>query len=324
MRSKDQFPVYGHTADYYQEAVEVEQPPGWVVSTGEWKEWYDQTCSALSEIWPRPSDNWTEQRYWQVTQADLSLMRRFQASPHWKAKTGKLYLLEDANQDWVVENSSNQPDNQSPNAHVKVVDSRYGTTFAIEHPQSPLGLAGEPAKQTLLNVFAKGYLRASMNLHAIKRDFQRPRPALAQFLLDPTLRLRRLELTATGHTPSFIAGHTAETLVCAIHVLLDIPGKFTDQTEDGIDALLQWANEVGERRIWAGLHYPLDSLGGWVFVTRLLPHVYERDQARRALYLLVRAIDRSRLYNDIKNDVALSPVLRTLSDARAYAAEIVA
>jgi hypothetical protein len=132
----------------------------------------------------------------------------------------------------------------------------------------------------------------------VKNRFQRPRAYQTSVLLGEFPDFA-YELALTGCTPSFISGHCLQALMsCAyLHDRLIASGYEFRPTEE--ESLAQWAADVGDRRVFAGVHYPSDSMGSWLTALWLAPHVFAEASGERALGFLIDAIGRSTVYRAV-------------------------
>jgi membrane-associated phospholipid phosphatase len=287
-------PSYGFMDDGLESvASDREPPPAWLSSHTNWESWLNDTLKILRSIWPIDA---TEQV--NITHADLNLMRNVQAAFQWEKRTEYFYALEDAGR-WYLDTDKS------------VRYSATGSTYALQYPASEFATLAEDELRRVREIFVDGYKRSSKSVFAIKRELQRPRPFQTQHMLNAGTPLTRLMQTKLGHSPSFISGHAAQALLSAIHALIEEPEIFASES----DQLLLWANDFGMRRIWAGVHYPLDNLGSWIYVARLLPWIYEPTAAKTALGYLRNALDRSELLSMLKGDSELKRFVTILDNA---------
>lgn len=118
--------------------------------------------------------------------------------------------------------------------------------------------------------------RKLAGLFSFKMNFQRPRPQQAAFILGKSdFEYRNANNhTHTGLHPSLPSGHCLQgfLLTCALVEMLGQRGAL-----DGYDlrGLKQYAVDFGDRRVFAGVHYPTDNIASWVIVLRLIPEIFE-------------------------------------------------
>jgi hypothetical protein len=70
-----------------------------------------------------------------------------------------------------------------------------------------------------------------------------------------------------------------------------------DFNAEEIDGLATYAADIPDRRIMAGLHYPLDSVGSWLLAASVMEVSFPPRYLSRALEFTARAIRRSRVFS---------------------------
>jgi hypothetical protein len=119
----------------------------------------------------------------------------------------------------------------------------------------------------------------------LKQFFQRPRPYQVALLQN---RSNFGYLWArTGNTPSLVSGHCLQVSVagCTAYV------AYAQELEErSIDILKQYTVDVGDRRVFAGIHYPSDSLASWYVALNLVPLVFDGEDAAAARHFLWSSI----------------------------------
>jgi hypothetical protein len=64
------------------------------------------------------------------------------------------------------------------------------------------------------------------------------------------------------------------------------------------EALQQYAVDMGDRRVFAGVHYPSDNLSSWLMIMRIARHVFVRGEIKERLW---RAISQqSQVYRAVQ------------------------
>jgi len=122
----------------------------------------------------------------------------------------------------------------------------------------------------------------------LKRLFQRPRPQLTALTLGLEGGLA-VQPSKSAITPSMISGHCIQgTMALAqVHYWLADAAK----PRPGLLQLLdRFLIDTGDRRVFAGLHYPSDNVGSWFVSLRLCAHVYgdKAAQVRSALWKAIQ------------------------------------
>ena len=138
----------------------------------------------------------------------------------------------------------------------------------------------------------------SLHYH-LKSVFLRPRPYQVAFLQK---RNFHYVWAATGGTPSFISGHCVQSALGGASAFA-LFGSSVDIVS--VDVLKQFTVDIGDRRVFAGVHYPSDNLGSWITALLLVPHVFDAAQVRPVERFLCDAIlHKSIVFAAIKEHVA--------------------
>ena len=108
----------------------------------------------------------------------------------------------------------------------------------------------------------------------LKQEFVRTRPYQAAFL-SSRYDFANYRAFSAIHS-SFYSGHCLEGIMISAAIAeewLSDPNTFgTNQ----LDALARFAVDFGDRRVFAGVHYPSDNVGSWSIALRLIPNVFKR------------------------------------------------
>jgi PAP2 superfamily len=155
-------------------------------------------------------------------------------------------------------------------------------------------------RDSLPNILLNGFDRKLGSLHyQLKQAFQRPRAY-------QVAAIRGWEYSGmwakTGGTPSFISGHCLEGAIagCSAFALF---GMTVDSVS--VDILQQFCVDIGDRRVFAGVHYPSDNLGSWITALHLLPYVFDASVEQEVRAFLWGAIDsKSMVFAAIKDHIA--------------------
>jgi len=72
--------------------------------------------------------------------------------------------------------------------------------------------------------------------------------------------------------------------------------------------LQQFTVDVGDRRVFAGVHYPSDNLASWFTALNLVPRVFDEEVAPDIKAFLWEAINsRSIVFDAIKKHIVANP-----------------
>jgi hypothetical protein len=105
-----------------------------------------------------------------------------------------------------------------------------------------------------------------------KRRLQRPRPMQVSMLLQPGLKFHCLQ-AKSACSPSMMSGHSLQGLFVATYAYVENQ-QGVDQVPGGRQALAKFGVDLGDRRVFAGVHYPSDNLASWYIAWRLAPVVF--------------------------------------------------
>jgi hypothetical protein len=137
----------------------------------------------------------------------------------------------------------------------------------------------------------------------LKQFFQRPRAHQVAFLQQRTNYNYRWACTA--NTSSLVSGHCLQASLAGCTAFAAL-GK--DMSNESIGVLGQFTMDIGDRRVFAGIHYPSDNLASWYVALNLLPRVFDKDTAQKTKEFLVTAIaTKSRVFDAIRNNLTTDP-----------------
>jgi len=115
-----------------------------------------------------------------------------------------------------------------------------------------------------------------------KTRFQRPHPyQMALLLRKPEFNL---EEAVSSMTPSMISGHSIQGMIGVGAVMERILESDTSFCDDSWQALRQYAVDIGDRRVMAGVHYPSDNLGSWIVLMRLANRIFRVGRVKQILW----------------------------------------
>jgi hypothetical protein len=246
---------------------------------GVWNAWVGDVAREISSsLWPSydPQDpnRWNTQHVADLLEADftvLSVLREnFELPIDSRYPTQVLHSAR-----FVEEDDGTTP---------------FGSNYIFYDPELPEEFYGE-----LPGVFSSGMADKVGTLDLqLKRIFQRPRAhqvALLQDRLSFSYRWAR-----TGNTPSMVSGHCLQGSIGGCTAWVTLAAKMT-QIPGADEIFQQFVVDVGDRRVFAGVHYPSDNLASWYVAMRLIPRVFlmtEKISGPRTF--LWNAIQRSSVY----------------------------
>lgn len=208
------------------------------------------------------------------------------------------------------------------------------TGFLHYHPA-----AGTPRLKKMPALIAEGGgAFAGLVALCIKQRMQRPRPYQVAMMLGGA-GLKH-ETANSAITPSLISGHCiqgAMALVNVVHGLEHRPDGSVEPLDPTFLGHLQaFLIDGGDRRVFAGVHYPSDNISSWYCALRMCRHFFfdaagdpaqtATDQERARAVLWDAVSSKSAVYSAIQRAVAagtapaLAGPLQRLQDEAAPAA----
>ena len=142
-----------------------------------------------------------------------------------------------------------------------------------------------------------------------KRQLQRPRPYQAAHIFSElNFHVRGANTAMHASVPS---GHTFVVcmMACAIYeAWLD---QHLDVSQRQLAALGYFAMDQGDRRVFAGVHYPSDNVVSWALAVNIIPHIY-RHHDKISKFLHTAITQQSHVYNLIEKDYRQRKVFKEL------------
>lgn len=306
------FPNYGHMPAEWKAGADLDRPArfanadGTPASAAQWIAWVDAMADDLASfLWPRfVSGGWqgkAKSHMETLTREDLRLM-------------GPMFDLLD----------------QSPPG----VTPKHDAFFTIEDARPPnaagfLHYAPLVPRRWLLH-FDRLLLEGGRELaHPVsinlKRRMQRPRAYQSAMMLAPGDAFR-YRAASSATSAAMVSGHCLQGVMALVNVVLgleDLAGAPLDPPLLGL--MQQYFIDTGDRRVFAGVHYPTDNLSSWYVALHLCCHVFETDEKKaRAREVLWDAIShKSTVYLALERAVAgdaASPFAGPLSHLKEQAA----
>ncbi|NDZ16734.1 phosphatase PAP2 family protein [Variovorax sp. WS11] len=227
----------------------------------EWEEWLIELAQEMSDfLWPIYQDNeWVGRAVahaMDLTQIDLMVMQALQPTMEERIR-GAISPTDRHRIAW---------------AHEDEGPPRF--TLALYQAVWPAELEADLNRAILTG----GVDIARPASQGLKKLFQRPRPQLTALTLGLKDGLE-VQPSKSAITPSMISGHCIQgTMALAqVHYWLADAAK---QRPGLLQLLNRFLIDTGDRRVFAGLHYPSDNIGSWFVSLRLCAHVYGDGAAR--------------------------------------------
>jgi hypothetical protein len=125
----------------------------------------------------------------------------------------------------------------------------------------------------------------------LKQVFQRPRAYQVAFLQNRTNFSYRW--ARTGGTPSLVSGHSLQASIAGCTAYAAFAAEMTDRS---MELLGRFTVDVGDRRVFAGVHYPSDNLASWYVALKLVPCVFDGERAAAVRHFLWSAISKGLVF----------------------------
>lgn len=295
--SIDNFPPYGFTCEIFASEGKTLPLPLQPQDRPVYMDLVSDLVDELSShVWPRynrPSRTWVgdaKANAVELTQADFQLGEQlaefFKAPIRSCVATGnalqqheQFYLEEDG---FVVDHQSADKD---------FLD--WGDSFVRYDGVLPPALYKDLAR----DFAGDGYLTSGSLAQDLKEQMQRPRPYQMALLFGrPDYHYKYAH---TACTPSMVSGHALQSAISGCYVFLKYQGVFA-QFPGASDYWAQFMVDVGDRRVFAGVHYPSDSVSSWFCALRAAKVIF-KNQASEARAFLWKAISqKSIVYQHLK------------------------
>lgn len=170
----------------------------------------------------------------------------------------------------------------------------HGELFSEEDDGSGLGIGYERYDPTLprqhRNELRRWMLEGIGNKVGtlglqLKAIFQRPRPYQVA-LLQNRADFSHL-YSSSASTPSLVSGHCLQGALAVCNVYVQLREQLNALSEE---LLAQYLVDIGDRRVFAGIHYPSDNLSSWLTALWLIPGVFGAPLAAAVQQFLRMAI----------------------------------
>lgn len=147
----------------------------------------------------------------------------------------------------------------------------------------------------------EGYWESGGLSVALKIPMQRPRPYQMTMLLGRASYAYRFAYTSA--TPALVSGHALQSAISGSYVFNKYQGSLLNAPVMR-NAWAQFLVDVGDRRVFAGVHYPSDSIASWFCALRVAKSFYGSG-VRDFLWAAIR--DKSRVYAAVAAQAKANP-----------------
>ena len=287
-----------------------------------WNEWFKETVRLISDkVWPQFNPD--------------------PASPCWEgeaADTSRMESLTRADLDLMARMRVRNFLDEKPTSPVRSADCPVHSVWYREEDGSNPFVANHrfydtTVSEPVLRLMRAAYFHDHFNKESgnvgskLQQVLQRPRPN--QMALALGYRDFTHETARTSLSPSASSGHALQGLMGVGGVVETLLLKEVGLSEEAWMALLQYGVDIGDRRVFAGVHYPSDNIVSWIIALRIANHVYRNAEVKRKLWQAISQqslvyIAISEAVSDGKGD-AFKPGLELLAslmgDARSAGAD---
>lgn len=271
------FPPYGQFARIYRESVDphVLAPIAWrpILPTEEreatWIQWRTDTVELINvTLWPQwdeTSANWLNgdaAKMQAITLADFELFAKIQNSgilDRQPVSPIAAMSIPSHRQYFVDEDTG------------KLGERYY--FYDTKLPTAQLEKIIPDLRQTLKD-------KAGSVSIQIKQMLQRPRAYQVAKLFGQE---HRFELAATSMTSSMSSGHCFQGCLVSAGIYEAWLTRGYTPTAEQLFALGQFGVDIGDRRVFAGVHYPSDNISSWIMSLRLIDEVCPDKRVGRFL-----------------------------------------
>jgi len=177
----------------------------------------------------------------------------------------------------------------------------FGTGYERYDPTLPSEVV-----KCLPNVLTTGIVDkvGSLDLQ-LKIIFQRPRAYQVAFL--QAREGFTYQSAATANSPSLVSGHCLQGSLAGCTAYATFV-RSASLGATSAKVLQQFTVDVGDRRVFAGVHYPSDNLASWFTALNLVPRVFDEEVAPDIKAFLWEAINsRSIVFDAIKKHIVANP-----------------
>jgi len=263
----------------------------WHSSEKDWENFISTTTSQISDhLWPKfnkDTVDWSGDAADQcvdATEKEIEIMiEEFQK--YKKTNDGFSSILQE------IPNTGSEPGDhynfdhmfhfQAEDSIRKEIGKHSGEEIFASHTQGAnfISYCPDIDVSTFHNQFYGDRGRKLKGLFDYKDTFQRPRPYQTAMIFGRPEFVTHIGKRGvhTGVTPSLISGHCLQGILLSCKVL-EIWINNGASNNDCKDKLAQYAVDYGDRRVFAGVHYPIDNISSWIIALQIIPHIYKHHE----------------------------------------------
>jgi len=246
----------------------------------DWRAWFGEVVVGIASVlWPvyEPTRAaWTTDAVANLLNADFNLLSRLH--PHLNRPIGEQAHTTVTHAEFFEEEDNDK--------------MKFGAGYERYDPKLE-----QSAREQLPEIMRAALADKVGSLHLqLKNVFQRPRAYQVAFIQGRTDFRHRVARTAG--TPSLVSGHCLQASLAGCNAFVELSRSMEPSS---IEILEQFTVDIGDRRVFAGVHYPSDNLSSWFTALKLVPHVFGREIAPIVKQFLWRAITkRSTVYKEVR------------------------
>jgi hypothetical protein len=287
----DDLKPFGHMAIDFRSEMELSLPPtAWRQDLKRFPDWLAEMTQKIADrVWPRWNAGWegaSRAGAIALTQADLLMMLSL---------------------DKVLDEPARQGDRKKTNGDWYELEDM----IFLWDDQFKLALPGCAVDAKLLTESFRngGAFKFSQSLVWMLKDrLQRPRAHQAAYWLG--LRAPRTALAKSAWSPSAISGHAYVGIVGCLNVFLEFGNRLTPVE---LAKLREMAVDIGDRRVFASVHYPSDNVLSWWTALEAIPYLCADGTAPTLTQFVIEAVRTSRVYDAVVRSPAHRECRATLA-----------
>jgi hypothetical protein len=136
-----------------------------------------------------------------------------------------------------------------------------------------------------------------------KQHLQRPRPYQMTFLLDDAFTY---QFAKSAVTPSLVSGHCLQAAIAGCSAFAELQTKLS-LVHGATELLKKLMVDFGDRRVFAGVHYPSDNISSWYVALRLCDGLFGPISDEIRAFLWDAITKHSKVYAAMKAEVDTDP-----------------
>lgn len=305
------FPPWGQLDRRDQEDLVAGPPTDWDQPNSVWIPWRDNRAEEISDfLWPiyEPSVGWKGKAAANIeplTVADLELMLHIQS------------MRPLQNDIESPERSENCPKHGVWLEQEDIFKPFFGSLHLLYDKTMP------QKNFPIVEEYFRFGLKSKLGSSSLqwKNQFQRPRPHQMAMILGSRFSQLKHENAKSSLTPSLSSGHCLQGLL-AVGAVIE---RFFDQKlavnpSPTLECLLQFAIDIGDRRVMAGVHYPSDNIASWYLALCLSDRVFHNPAVKGCLYNAIKT--KSFVHAQLASVPYFGPMLSRIDQAALSPASI--